>query len=206
MYLNTLKNDIWIGCAGGCAFFILCCSAQFFNEFIIRLIKWRTMVAADKFDFSIKRKFIEFYVNWATHYSSFRRRGQHCQWTGRRRRRFVYLRVPLFFVCFQLMKTYMPDTHMYSYSTSAVLFLIWFVQLAANEIIMENTWKHYLNFICAHKKRHRNIEPPKILTVRLCGQCRAEGSLLRANIFLLIFNKTKEKFHIWFYDWQTVLR
>lgn len=161
---------------------------------------------ANKFDFSIKRKFIEFYVNWATHYSSFRRRGQHCQWTGRRRRRFVYLRVPLFFVCFQLMKTYMPDTHMYSYSTSAVLFLICFVQLAANEIMMENTWKHYLNFICAHKKRHRNIEPPKILTVRLCGQCRAEGSLLRANIFLLIFNKTKEKFHIWFYDWQAVLR
>lgn len=156
---------------------------------------------ANKFDFSIKRKFIEFYVNWATHYSSFRRWGQHCQWTGRRRRRFVYLRVPLFFVCFQLMKTYMPDTHMYSYSTSAVLFLIWFVQLAANEIIMENTWKHYLNFICAHKKRHRNIEPPKILTVRLCGQCRGRRGAYCGLIFSCWFSTKPKKSFI--YDFMT---
>lgn len=69
---------------------------------------------------------------------------------------------------------------------------MWFVQLAANEIIMENTWKHYLNFICAHKKRHRNIEPPKILTVPMCGRGRAERGR-GINIFLLIFNNSKRK-------------
>jgi len=26
---------------------------------------------------------------------------------------------------------------------------------------MKNAWKTYLNFICAHKKRYRNIEPQK---------------------------------------------
>lgn len=65
---------------------------------------------------------------------------------------------------------------------------MWFVQLAANEIIMENTWKHYLNFICAHKKRHRNIE-----TAQKYWLCNCVGGLRGVNIFLLIFNNSKRK-------------